>query len=417
MSGTGLGRDRSGAVAIIVALSLSALLLSAGFAVDVGLWYRERGRLQIAADAGAIGAARLLGDVQATMADYQAAAQTEAQGVTGSALIGTPVWPPSVSVSASRVTVTIDSTADRFFSRLVPGLSVPLAASATAGLVQGITPCVLATDRSAADALMLHDGGKISATDCGVVSNSDDPGSSIHVEPGSRITAQAVGAVGGVYAPSGSHISPAPARIPPVGDPLAGQAPVSLPTTDGQTTPCGNGVEPCTFGPGLYPEGISLDNGNAATFAPGTYYITGKVPGSTEDISLEGGTQIAPLDGVTFVIVDSAPSVNIGNGVKFQISAPTGRTAGTPYPGIAFYIPGTGTAFTMDGGAHIEMAGAIYAPDAGVVMNNGSRVSSAAGGAASLIADTITIYGGAEFDAGSTAGSTASGSGVIALLQ
>jgi len=385
------------------------LILAAGMAIDVESWYVQEHRLQLAADAGAVSAARLLTNAQATTANYQAAAQVDAQGATGSASIGTPVWPPTVTVNGtSSITVTITSTANLFFTQTIPGFTVPLRASATAGIIQTAAPCILATSQSAGDALLVHDGGKIDATGCSVVSDSSSS-SAIDVYGGAQVSAELVGAVGGSESTNGAHISPAPVSVQPVSDPLSGQ-PTPETGANPQPTPvCGNGVEPCTFTPGVYPNGISLGNGNQAVFQPGTYYITGPAPGTQYDLTLQGGTQIQPLNGVTFVITDPSPAVNIGNGVKLSITAPTSASTATPYPGLALYIPGQSqdAAFTIDGGGQITLNGAIYIPNAGFVMNNGTRIAPPTGGNAELITQTVAVYGGAEFDATNNGGAGA----------
>lgn len=414
-----LAADRRGAVALMVALASPMLILAAGMAIDVGSWYVEEHRLQLAADAGALSAARLLQDAHVTTADYQAAAQVDAQGAAGQALMGTPVWPPTVTVNGtSSLTVTIQSAASLFFTTAISGFTVPLRASATAGIVQAAAPCILATSQSADDALVVHDGGKVVATGCSIVSDSSSS-SAIDVYSGAQVNASMVDTAGGWQATNGAHISPSPVSTQPVGDPLSGQ---ETPDTNLNCQPapvCGNGVEPCTFAPGLYCNGLSLDNGNKAVFQPGTYYISGKVPGTQYDMTLQGGTQIQPLNGVTFVITDSAPSVDIGNGVKLTITAPTSASAATPYPGLALYIPGQsqGAAFTIDGGGQITLDGAIYIPNAGLVMNNGTRIASSNGGNAELIAQTIAVYGGAEFDATSGCDTNAPMIAKVALLD
>jgi Flp pilus assembly protein TadG len=91
--------QRRGTVAVLTALAMPALMGSAGLAIDVGIWYREGVRLQLAADAGAMGAARLLSSSTTTSA-YQAAALIEVNGVTGGASIGTLQTPVSVSAAA-----------------------------------------------------------------------------------------------------------------------------------------------------------------------------------------------------------------------------------------------------------------------------------------------------------------------------
>src|SRR5579875_790720 len=120
--GTGLGRDRRGAVALMVALMLPVLLAMAGLAVDVGIWYREQARLQIGADAASMAAAYLLTDTQATPQDFAAVAAAAAQDATGGVLIGTLQGTPQIAVADDRssVTVTLTTEADRYFSLLLP---------------------------------------------------------------------------------------------------------------------------------------------------------------------------------------------------------------------------------------------------------------------------------------------------------
>lgn len=414
-----LAADRRGVVALMVALASPMLILAAGLAVDVGSWYMQEHRLQLAADAGAMAAARLLTNGQATTGDYQAAAQVDAQGAIGQAPIGTPAWPPTVTVNGtSSVTVIVTSTANLFFTQSIPGFTVPLRASATAGIVQTVAPCILATSQSADDALLVHDGGKIVATGCSVVSDSSSS-SAIDVYAGAQVSAELVGTAGGFQSTNGAHISPAPVSVAPVSDPLSGQPTPDTGANPQPTPVCGNGVEPCTFTPGVYPNGISLANGNKAVFQPGTYYITGPAPGTTYDLTLQGGTQIQPLNGVTFVITDSAPAVNIGNGVKLSITAPTSASSATPYPGLAVYIPGAnqGAAFTIDGGGQIVLNGVIYVPNAGFVMNNGTRIGPPSGGNSELIAQTVAVYGGAEFDAADNGGAGTPMITTVALLD
>src|SRR5580658_7820360 len=54
----GLGRDESGASAMVVGLSMTAMLGFAGMAVDVGVWYADRRTVQDAADSAAFSGAK-----------------------------------------------------------------------------------------------------------------------------------------------------------------------------------------------------------------------------------------------------------------------------------------------------------------------------------------------------------------------
>ena len=52
-------RRRRGAVAVMLALMLPVLLAASGLGIDYGIWQREAVRLQLAADAAAMGVGRL----------------------------------------------------------------------------------------------------------------------------------------------------------------------------------------------------------------------------------------------------------------------------------------------------------------------------------------------------------------------
>jgi len=131
----GLHRDRRGAVAVMVGLSLPVLIGSAGLATDVSFWYTEASRLQLAADAGAMNAAYLLYYTTSPSA-LAAAAQTGVQQMTGGSLIGTLNGPPAIQVSYNgttpQVTVTLSSSANLFFTQMFLTGVVQMSAVATA---------------------------------------------------------------------------------------------------------------------------------------------------------------------------------------------------------------------------------------------------------------------------------------------
>jgi Flp pilus assembly protein TadG len=135
----GLHRDRRGAVAVMVGLSLPVLIGSAGLATDVSFWYTEASRLQLAADAGAMNAAYLL-YYTTSPAALAAAAQTGVQQMTGGNLIGMLNGAPTINVSYNgttpQVTVTLSSSANLFFTQMfLPGA---VQMSAVAGVQQPI---------------------------------------------------------------------------------------------------------------------------------------------------------------------------------------------------------------------------------------------------------------------------------------
>ena len=105
----------------MIAVMLPAFVAAAGVGIDYGVWQREANRLQLAADAAAMGAGRLLAAQTASAADFQTAAMAEANAVTGGTWVGTLNQTPTITVAAnwSTVTVTLTSQANTYFAQLV----------------------------------------------------------------------------------------------------------------------------------------------------------------------------------------------------------------------------------------------------------------------------------------------------------
>lgn len=152
---------RRAAVAIMVALSAPVLLGMAGLVTDVTYWYGSRQAMQLAADAGAMAAARASG--QSTQATLETVAINAANMATnnryafnsnnlivtltnGGASFKTPSGTQSVpssstsSTSFSTVTVTAKTPAPVFFSAIIGVPQGALAASASSTLRQNIQP-------------------------------------------------------------------------------------------------------------------------------------------------------------------------------------------------------------------------------------------------------------------------------------
>ncbi|HQT87537.1 MAG TPA: pilus assembly protein TadG-related protein [Acidiphilium sp.] len=151
---------RRAAVAIMVALSAPVLLGMAGLVTDVTYWYGSRQAMQLAADAGAMAAARSGQTTQATLqtiainaanlstdGKYNFNANNLAVTLTnGGASFKTPSGTQSVpssstsSTSFSTVTVVAKTPAPIFFSGILGVPHGALAASASSTLRQNIQP-------------------------------------------------------------------------------------------------------------------------------------------------------------------------------------------------------------------------------------------------------------------------------------
>ena len=435
-----LWRARRGAVALMVGLALPVLIGAAGLAVDVGLWYRESARLQMAADAGAMGAAYLLQNASVQAADYLTAASTEIQGISGGHLIGTLAGPPAVSVIAgTSVTVTLSSQSDRFFTNLFSSAPVMLAASATAGLAGG-APCVLAVGTTPQTGIDVENNGSIIATGCSVFSNSatniacNGPGApsydSIYVRNGT-VTAKSVAAAGTACINTwngNTQVSPAASSGAPVEvNPLANLAPPPA-TGSCQQAPSGHGT--WTLQPGTYCGGLQIGNASTVNFAPGVYVIT------DGNFTISEGSTIGTAAGVTFYLGGNTPgAIDFENytNTSWGMSAPTSG----PYAGVLFYqgagANGTPPVNTIVGNSGLTLAGTVYTPYAQLQVTNNAHltypgsptplgegqcpsVSPAPGAGLNVIAQSLDVQGSAVICAGGTTANASAQTRVV-LLQ
>lgn len=116
-----IGRDESGAVAVIAALGATVLLGFTGLAIDVGAWKLMQGRLQEAVDqASRAGTAALMSGGNPNIAARTVAASYGlVDGRNGVKV--TVNWPPSqgtYSGNGMAVEVIIQEPAPQYFSKL-----------------------------------------------------------------------------------------------------------------------------------------------------------------------------------------------------------------------------------------------------------------------------------------------------------
>jgi Flp pilus assembly protein TadG len=413
---------RRGTVAVMTALMLPALLGAAGLAIDLGAWYRESVRLQLAADAGAEGAARLLSAQTATTSQFQAAALLEANGVTGGTMIGTLHTPVTVSVKSdwSQVTVTLTTTANIYFANAV-GLAAPsITASATAGVT--VTPpaaCVLALSGTASPAIQVDNAGSIVATGCPIFSDST-AAKSIYLNSGT-LKGTSVGSAGGVITSnSGSNtLSPSPgvSYAASESDPFSAMTVPSYGScnysnnpsfTAWQATPyqftqsanvfCGN----TTIG----------GNGTSDTFAPGTYYVVnGNLTFNNADVT--------SATGVTFVLTGTSPGAfswtNYSN--TTTMTAPTTGTLAGILVWQTCNSSGSDPASTFAGGSTLQATGTIYTPCGALDLSNNIKLTANSGGSFGVVAQTIYATGSASLSTTASGSGSSSSTVQIVLLQ
>jgi Flp pilus assembly protein TadG len=168
-------REEDGAVAVVTALALTALIGFVGLAVDAGVWYRTNRTLQNAADAAVIAAALNGSGSYGSEAKAVAAQYGFVHGVnsvTVAALNNQTCPSPSTATDCYKVTVT-RASAPRFFSAVL-GIAAPtLSGAAMASSSATHNYCLLALAGSGTSPAIDGNGGsKANMNGCSLMSNS-----------------------------------------------------------------------------------------------------------------------------------------------------------------------------------------------------------------------------------------------------
>jgi Flp pilus assembly protein TadG len=418
--GRALGRCRSGTIGLMAAMLLPALIAAVAMTTDISIWFLERQRLQLAADAAAYAGAMQLSNAalqSGAPGSFATLVSNEIQAATGGKQVGT-LGTPSIAVAAgyTSITVTLSSTADIYFVGALNIGAPTIKVSATASAAAPPT-CVQSLNPSASAALMLNGGGTVSAPGCNVTVNSSS-GSSISMVSGS-VTAQKVTTAGGTSLTSGATITPsATTGAAVVADPYAS---LSMPSFGGCSYASGTSFQSSgtayhfTGGTRFCGNTSIGGNGSTASFAAGIYYFTGNTYFSNASVTIAAG--------VTFVVTGAtastaAPTFQFVNSSTVTFSAPT-STANGGIVGVAFWqtcpVPNAsgadsnvnGTIYFSEGST-ISVSGVFYAPCGTMQFDNGAVLQPVSGASANYVASVIEVTDGAKLAAAnsSTAAST-----------
>lgn len=120
-------KDERGAVTVIIAVTLGALLAVSALAIDAGMLYQERRQMQTAVDAAALAAAHEMAEGRTSSAEAVARDYVAKNTKSGAASV-TVTFP-----SATQVRVSATISRDLFFARSFGSKKASLAAVATAG--------------------------------------------------------------------------------------------------------------------------------------------------------------------------------------------------------------------------------------------------------------------------------------------
>lgn len=413
-------RDRRGATAAVIAVSLTGLAGVGGLATEGASWYFTSRSMQSAADAAAFTGALAL-----AASDGTTNFKNEAKWVASSSYnftdgtnnttvtVNSPPASGNHTTDTSAVEVIINQTETPLLSSLFMASGPTITARSVATASINGSGCVLTLDRSNVVDLSLTGNANLNLTNCGIYVNSDDASAALSMTGNASITASSAYIVGGISTTGNAGINTnhnTHTHATPINDPYAN---VSVPTYSGEPSPpCPSGGDygtsnghpyggsgplsaqhTVTGSPGITVlcGGISLSGNSSLTLNSGIYVLYGS-PG----LQLTGNASLTATSGVTLVLTgDStngwATATATGNG-NVSITAPTSG----PTKGLAIFqdrnTPNSnGNGLQLTGNGSLAVTGAIYAPTNNVSFTGNGGAN--APNCTQLVAYTATFTG------------------------
>ena len=265
-----LACDRRGGIALVVGLSAPVLMMFVGAAVEYAHIALRVTQLQKAADTSVLTAVqqlRLSNTADSVVVSVAQAAFDNAAPADGVSRTVTP------TISNNRSTVQVNATEDvkSVMGKILTLPSSQITVVAAAQIMGQTKLCLLTLDPSKGKAMQLEDGSSITATGCGLFSNSTDK-KGFSAGKSAQATASVICSAGGVEN-KGAYLTPTPTTdCPTVSDPLAKVPRPSVGYCSGSETPL-DASTTRTLYPGTYCNGITVSGNAQVTFMPGIYVI------------------------------------------------------------------------------------------------------------------------------------------------
>jgi len=414
-------RDESGQTLIITAISLVLLMSLLAFAIDVGLLFRARRQMQIAADAAAMAGATQLYYGPASQYVSVATAAAKANGVDSSVAGNSVIIssPPPVGDAnhgcATCVEAQVGGPAQTFFAGLFTGGHfMTVSARAVAGGPSLSNSCIWIMKPNASDVLHLQGSSTINAPGCSIYVNSSDS-SAVKVTGNSNsFNGPQFDVVGGYSghntSPTGITTGVAP-QTPPISNLTDSTCSVndSISSISGPYTPSGGanaGTVVCftnavtlndgaalagAVGGGIvyeFQQGVTVATGATVSF--GKY--TGTPPGNGHGydptqtygavMDLSGGTlnqnsnsilnAFAPTSGTFNSVAIMQPTTNPTTPLQVQFGSNNQTLDGIIYaPGTQVYLQDNGGGVTASG----VIAGTMFLKSSNLTIPNYSNVN------------------------------------------
>lgn len=406
-----LRRDQSGAVAIILGLTLSGLIGFAALAVEGAEWYAQYRKVRTAVDAAAMSGAvaYAAGDTTgfATEARAVAARNGFINGTNGATVaVNRPPASGTHTSDSSAVEVVITSPQTPLLAALFLSSQVDIAARAVA---KGTSPSMCGLALGSGTAVSISGGANVTLNQCGLGVNSSS-NTALTASGGAHLNLSSLSVVGNYRVSGGASIDATNGirtGAASNADPYSGVSTPSFSGCGGGTLRSVGGGATVTLSPGVYCLGLSLAGGSHVTLNPGTYIING---GS---FSVGGGATVTGT-GVTIILTGALAGLSIAGGSNVSLTAPTtGAFAGIAIYGDRTELSGS---MTFSGGTTDTIVGAIYAPTFSLNFAGGATSASPC---LQLLAASMSFTGGVTLNNNCSGVGTATigGTGAPQLLE
>lgn len=333
------GKNASGHVAIMFAMSAMTLGIFIAFATHGGAILNQKNALQEAVDATTLSMASERAILSMTKIDVESAARARlAAQIGGKRAIRDLDFVVTAKLSSSQdaldaVSATgtppekdeiqISVTQEPFSTiETILGWpeTKPVTVTAKARRVGQKNVCIVALNQADNSTLLLANQGTITAPNCEIISNSVSP-TGMQALDSSRLTAKNTYTAGGY---SGGAVNYAPLPLtdaPPVIDPFSNfpwpaEGPCDVTTNQPISGTSG------TLNPGVYCAGLQIHGNHEVTLNPGVYILKG------DGLNVVGTSQLRG-DGVTIYFKGPTSRLQAVGNATLELTAPTGgATAG-----------------------------------------------------------------------------------------
>jgi Flp pilus assembly protein TadG len=387
-----LSRERRGAILVLVAVSMVALMGVLVLALDTGALQQQRRMAQAAADAGALAGAVEALRGRNDLRESSARSETARNGFTtngNTAVVVTFPTSSSNSAGTNFVKVVVQQTLPTMFAGIFGMSSIPVSSTATAGYGLA-TSCVVALDPSASAALSMGSGSSLTATNCNVVVNSSASDAFTKSKNSPLIlngtACVAVTGIPGLDPPDqppcfSSGVPPTPDPLAYLPRPIAGACNGAYGLLDQKND--------TTLTPGNFCGGIKISGGSSTvTLTPGMYFMSGG------GLIVKSGT----LQGSGVTIVNTDPPVgsagsfgpiDFGSSGTVRLSAmTTGALAGILLYQDPLAAVGLNVTNVVNSSASSVLTGSMYFPTQALELGGGGTALTIDGG---IVAQTISV--------------------------